>query len=68
MEERNAVGKATGSNFKPVASLDVNFLLHDPKGLGQKVYYAQSGTWELRKALKEFLMEYPEYTTSFAKI
>lgn len=67
-ETRKQVGKGLGNSLMRVASLDVVFLENDPKGLGQKVLMARSGTPEFRIALREFLAEYPEYRTSDAKI
>ena len=67
-EERKAVDKAKGSPFRPVASIEVSFLENDPKGLGQMVLAARSGTPEFKVALRKFLGEYPAYKTSNTRI
>jgi hypothetical protein len=67
-EERMSVGKALGSTFPTVCSLDPVFLEHEPTGLGKYVLAARSGTPELKIALRQFLEKYPEYKTSDIKI
>lgn len=64
MEERKAIGKAIGSNWKPICSIPVPVLENDPDG--KLFLLAPSGTSEARIALKRFLAK-PEnavYRTS----
>lgn len=67
-ELRKENGKARGANLKPVCSLDVVWLSHEPTGKGRMVLEARSGTPEFRIALRDLLLEYPTIRTSDLKI
>lgn len=59
---RMAVGKAKGSNFKPIASIPVDILASDMDGLA--FLNAAPGSPEERMALQNFLTTHHEYRTS----
>lgn len=59
---RMAVGKAKGSNWKPISAIPVDVLNGDLNGI--VFLNAVPGSFEERKALNAFLLDHSEYRTS----
>lgn len=61
-ETRQNVGKGLGKTWRPIGSVPRQVLEADIDGLA--FLHSVPGSVEERKALRKFMMKYPEYRTS----